>query len=472
MIKKFLKETLQVITVALLIGGAIAGCGVQSNPPEGSHGPEALIFVGNNENGMVSVIEHNSEGNSVAKTIPLGSGDVGDMAATTESHIFVNVTDNDQVAAIDPVVDGLPELRNFLPVGERPVHIYRDPEGTRVWVMNDGDATGGTCKTSGFGGAATSSVTVIQNHEVGNDEGSSGIGGLGEVIATICVGRGHHKAAFSFPTSDAPMVPHRTFVSNISDGTISVIDNEPASDNYLKVIATIDLCDPDRQANGCDADLSTSNSASPHGIDYSPVSGKIYNANAGYGTVAVIDPVTNTIATIDIGYSNKLHISPEGRFVAIKGTDKTSDTDHVIGKLTVINVADNSFIQVNIRDVHPDSFEFTPDGSKLYVTSATTGSDVQKANLKKDVLLVFDTSALSDLITLIKEIQVGEANGSHRSLAIHEHDGIAEHLFVPNPADGTVSVVDIRRDEVEDTVTVGGEPSSILVFPFEGSDSH
>ena len=91
------------------------------------------------------------------------------MVATAEGHIFVNVTANNAAAAIDPVVEGTPELRNFLPVGTRPVHIYRDPEGTRVWVMNDGLQPGGSCKTAGPAGTATSSVTVIQNHELAEE---------------------------------------------------------------------------------------------------------------------------------------------------------------------------------------------------------------------------------------------------------------------------------------------------------------
>ena len=471
MTKRFLETITHVFTVALL-PLAIAGCGSQSNPPEVSHGPEALIFAGN-DHGLVSVIEHGGDqGDVVIKTIPVGSGDIGDIVATTEGHVFVNVTANNAVAAIDPVVEGAPELRNFLPVGTRPVHIYRDPEGTRVWVMNDGDATGGSCKTAGTNDTAISSVTVIQNHELGEEGSGDSAGILGEVIGTICVGRGHHKAAFSEPSTDHPGTPHRVFVSNITDGTISVINNDPTSDDYLKVIAAIDLCDPAKQAGGCDTDITTPNNSSPHGIDYSPVSGKIYNANAGYGSVAVINPVTNTIETaIDIGYSNKAHVSPDGKFLIVKGTDKTSNPNHVIGKLTVIDVMDNSVTQVDITDVHPDSFESTPDGSKLYVTSATTGSDAQKSNLRNNVLLVYDTSTLPNLI-LIKEITVGVADGSHRALAVHEHDGSAEHIFVPNPADGTVSVIDAEKDEVVSTVDVGGEPSSILVFPLEGSHAH
>lgn len=222
----------------------------------------------------------------------------------------------------------------------------------------------------------------------------------------------------------------------------------------------------------CDTDIATSIRSRPHGIDYSPVSGKIYNANTGYGTVVVIDPTTNVVdATIDIGFSNKAHISPDGRFLIVKGTDTKSDTNHVFGKLTVIDVADNSFQQTDIPDVHPDSFEFTPDGEKLYVASATSGSEAQKENLKNNVVLVYDTSNLPSL-TLIKEVTVGVADSGHRGIAIHEHDGAAEHVIVPNPAEDTVSFIDPETDTVVDTVAVGDEPGSILVFPVGESHTH
>lgn len=463
---------------------ALAGCGGQADLAAGAGapaGPEALVFVGNSAAGAVSVIAHGNDGNTILTTIPVGSGSIGDIMISSERHVFVNVTANNQVAAIDPIVAGEPVLKNFLPVGTKPVHGYRDPsDGTLIWTLNDGNATSGACKTAGPGGTATNSVTVIQNHEVGG--GGGGGGGqttLGIVLKEICVGRGHHKAAFSHPSADQPDVLRRAFVSNITDGTVSVIDGEPTSANYLAVIATIDLCDAAKQT--CDADLTTPNGAVPHGMDYSPVSGKVYNANVGYGTVSVIDAKTAAIdATVDVGFANKAHVSPDGRFLVVKGTDTKSDAAHVIGRLSVVNVADNAVMTINLPDLHPDSFEFTPDGAKLYVATATSVAKVtdpndpsakidnatQKANLKNDVLLAFDASALPVLSAPV-EIPVGKALGDHRSLAIHEMLGKAEHVWVPNPDGGTMSVVDPETDTVVDTVTVGGEPSSIAILSME-----
>ncbi|HET8760488.1 MAG TPA: hypothetical protein VFN94_05445 [Nitrospiria bacterium] len=468
----------------LLATVTVVGCGQAAVAPSANNaastGLEALVFVGNNGNGTVSVISHGHDGNAVLNTIPVGSGAVGDINISSERHVFVNVTANNQVAAIDPVVTGDPVLKNFLPVGQKPVHGYRDPsDGTLIWVLNDANATSGTCATA-RSGAATNSVTVIQNHEVGGGGGGGSGGGqstLGIVLKEICVGRGHHKAAFSYPSPTHQGVPRRAFVSNISDGTVTVIDSDPASATFGDVVGTVDLCDSAKQT--CDTDPTTGNGAVPHGIDFSPVSGLVYNANVGYGTVWAIDPITPALVDvnpatpevdpINVGYANKSHVSPDGRFLVVKGTDTASNADHVIGKLSVVDVSDHSVHQIDLMDIHPDSFEFSPDGTKLYVTTATSvasGNTVQPTTIKNNVLLSFNASALPQLPSPI-EIPVGVAGHDHRSLAIHEHNGAAEHVWVPNPDDGTVSVVDAESDTVVDTVTVGGEPSSIAVFAIE-----
>lgn len=460
--------------IALSTLFAVTGCGSQSSPPSSlSESPSAppgvtaRIFVGN-EDGTVSVIDHGDSGNTVSQTLPVGIGATGDIVASEHNHVFVNATAHNLVAALDPIGETVTHKKNIA-VGVRPVHTFVDPnDRNKIWVMNDGNATSGDCLTAGPGNTPTSSVSVIENHGEGGDHDET-TGSAGEVLATICVGVGHHKATFSFPSSAVPTTPRRVFVSNISDGSVSVIDNDPASGTYRQLIGTVDLCDPTQVAGGtCPA---APNGAVPHGIDFSPLMGKVYNANVGYGTVTVIDPASLTVQTVDIGFANKAHVNPNGDFLVVKGTDTTSDPDHVIGKLTIIRLSDLSVTTVNLPDVHPDSFEFTPDGNKLYVVSATTGSDAQKANLRNGVVLAFDSSALPALPTPT-EIAVGVADADHRALAIHEHDGEAEIVIVPNPANDTVSIIDVATDTVVDTVVVGDEPGAVLVFSFEGDLSH
>jgi YVTN family beta-propeller protein len=450
-------------------GLGLLGCAEQFDPPSTASVPiEARILVGNT-NGTVSVIEHGDDGNVPADPLDVAFP-AGDMMDSTHNHIFVNVTNGNFVAAIDPVGEAA-ELKKMIPVGQRPVHTYRDPEGTRIWVLNDGDpSTGVDTVTPACNADSVASVSVIQNHDEGGEEGNPGA-----VLATICVGRGHHKAAFSYPTLDHPGIPHRAFISNIMDGTVSVIDNDPGSPDYLTVIGLIDLCDSNLES--CDGDPATPNGAGPHGMEYSPMSGKIYNNNEDYGTENVIDPVTLAVEdTLDLlGFTGATHVSPDGRFVVVRGADRSSDPDHVIGKLTVIDTDDNSFVQTDLPDINPGGLLFAPDGTKIYIPSASTGSAAQKLNLKTDVILSIDGSALSGTTPIppgsMNEITVGETTGG-RSIGLHEHDGEAEHLFVTNRTGGTVSIVDAETETVVDTVTVGGVPTSLLVFSLEGDISH
>jgi len=457
--------------ISLFALAAVTGCSGQSGPPAGLSksspppGVEARIFVGNT-NGKVSVIEHGNDGNPIADTIDLFSS-VGDMASSTRNHIFVNMGSTNQTAALDPVGKTV-EFKKFIAVGQRPVHIYREaPDGTRIWVLNDSDpSTGIDTVTSSCNTAQAGSVSVIQNHDEGGDED----GNAGEVLKTVCVGKGHHKAAFSYPTDNAPTVPLRAFVSNIKDGTISVIDNDPGSTaapnpNYLTVIGTINLCNPLKET--CPAAQS---GAGPHGMFFSPVSGKIYNNNETHGTVNVINPAAtdfnNAIEqTFDIGFAAATYITPDGRFIIVRGAQSNPT---MTGKLTIIDVANPSPVTIDLPDVNPADLAFTSDGKKLYVASA--GSATPKNGQKSTVVQVFDASALPAL-PLIKEIAVG-ATAAGRSIGILEEGGAATHVFVTNRADGTVSVIDATTDTAIDTIQVGGTPTSLLVFSMEGDLSH
>lgn len=458
----------------------VTGCGSQSSPPStlsqsagAPPGVTARVFVGNT-NGSVSVIEHGVAGNTLAEPINLFSS-VGEMTPSRKNHLFINLGSTNQVAALDPVGETI-TFSKFIAVGQRPVHINRDPEGSRIWVQNDADPTTGIdTVTPACNAAQAGSVSVIQNHgTAGHDDEEEGVN-AGEVIATICVGKGHHKAAFSTPTAADNSIPLRAFISNMIDGTISVIDNDPASGNYLKVIRTIDLCDPNKEA--CDEDPATPNGAGPHGMIYSTVSGMIFNNNEDYGTVNVINPALVETAvigpripdpaistTLDVGFAGATHITPDGRFVIVRGFDSSS----VTGKLTVIDVANpTGFTTHDLTNINPGTLAFTSDGAKMYV--AGSGS-AQRPTQRGNVVLAYDISALP-ILPAPTEITVGSTTAG-RSIGILEEGGEATHLFATNRTDGTVSVIDTSTDTVVDTVQVDGTPTSLLVFSMEGDLSH
>src|SRR3569623_1950350 len=149
-------------------------------------------------------------------------------------------------------------------------------------------------------------------------------------------GRGQHGMAYTAPSATAPDVPRRAFASNLIEGSITVIGNDPAdASTYLKIITTLNLCDPAREDGMRDR---LPNNAFPHGMVYSAATGKIYNLNNGYGSVVVIDPRSNTIeASYKMQLSSNLQLRPNGRILNGKGVDRKPDPDHLHGHHTLMN---------------------------------------------------------------------------------------------------------------------------------------
>jgi len=374
-------------------------------------------YSGDRKTGRVAVIQYR-DGESNIKMI-----DVADESGLEKAMkpVFVGLTENHQVIELDPKSKEL-SVQDAFTADAFPAHIYSDPKSTRDWFMNDGDKESGNdtlnCGDQG------SSVSVVDQTSSTNVK----------FLKTICVGRGHHQANFSYPSDAAPDVPHQAYISNLKDGTVSVIGNDPnKSDSYLNVIATIDLCEPDKEK------VAGENNAFPHGLVYSSQSGKVYNLNNGYGTIAIIDPLTHQIeGRIALkGFSN-LFMSPDGRYIIGRGADRKSDPEHVIAKLAVIDTITHEIVtSCDLPDVYISKYYFNPEGSRLYLTTSSKGSPEQVANLKDDVMLVFDMTVLPE-IKLLTEVAIG-ASGS---LSFLDKNGKTELIFSSDSAGGAVVVID------------------------------
>ena len=357
----------------------------------------------------------------------------------SEAHlkpIFVGIAEDKKIVLLDPQTKEI-MFESHFPEDAFAAHLYEDPGSNRGWFMNDGDkATGNDVLNCGDKG---SSVTVIEN------PGSSSA----KYLKTICVGRGHHQATFSYPSDEHPETPKQAYISNLKDGTVTVINNDPQSEKFLTVVATIDLCEPEKEDNPTQT---IPNNAFPHGLTFSGVSGKLYNLNNGYGTIAIINPVTCEIEKrIDFKGHSNLFLAPSGEFVIGRGADRKSDEEHVIAKLTVLDVKTNEIKDMlDIRDVYISKYFFNPEGTRLYLTTSSSGSDKQKENLKTDALLVFDITALPEL-KLINEVRLGSSTGT---LDFHVQDGQSQLMFSSNAADGAVLICNPDTGEVLEKIEV------------------
>jgi len=389
-------------------------------------------FSGDRKTGAITVVER-SNGKTKQTAIEL-TPELDDPSKP--KAIFIGLTIDKNVILLDPESNNLLSQSHF-PTDAFAAHKYSDSSSNRDWFMNDGDkATGNDTLNCGDKG---SSVSVIENSGANS----------AKYLKTVCVGRGHHQANFSFPSREHLGTPKQAYISNLRDGTVSVIGNDAENvETYLSVIETINLCESDKE----ESRETLPNNAFPHGLVFSSISGKVYNLNNGYGTIAIIDPKTHEIERrISFKGHSNLFLSPCGRYVIGRGADRKSDEKHVLAKLTVLDVITNEVRDtVDIPDVYISKYFFNPEGSRLYLTSSSSGNDEQKSNLKTDTVLVYDMDALPK-ITLINEVRLGSSSGT---LDFVQQNGETQLVFASNAVDGVISVMNKNGDLLE-KISVG-----------------
>lgn len=399
-------------------------------------------YSGDRKTGTLSLVER-KDGNTRVTQLKTGSDTGLDKSL---KPIMVGLSQA-RAVLLDPKSKEI-SLSDTFPEDTFAAHVYHDPYSGLDWFMNDGDKeTGNDTLNCGEKG---SSVAVVENSN--SDKA--------KYLKTICVGRGHHQATFTGPSDQVPNAPRRAVISNLKDGTLSFIGSDPSeTDSYLKVVATLNLCEPDKEDG-----LSTAtvpNNSFPHGLVYSPVTGKLYNLNNGYGNIVIIDPLTASIEKrINFKGHSNLFISRDGRYVIGRGADRKTDPQHVIAVLSVLDVTTNEVVDsMQLKDIYISKYFFNADGSKLYLTTGSSGSDEQQANLKSDVVLVFDLSGLPK-IKQTHELTIGNV-GTLDFLG--NDNGGCEFVFSSDGKNGDVVILNGDTQEVVERISVNdGQPHSRL----------
>lgn len=393
-------------------------------------------YSGDRKTGRIALI-FGGPGGTRVETLPLGApSGKGPM----RQPILVGVTRDKQAVLLEPETKKI-NLAATFPPDTFPAHVYSDPASGADWFMNDGEKeTGNDTLNCGDRG---SSVSVVVEANSAN----------ARYLTTICVGRGHHQAAFTAPTDQAPGLPKRACISNLNDGTVDLIGNDAAdAATYQKVVATVNLCERDKE----DAALSAAgipNKAYPHGLAFSRVTGKLYNLNNGYGTVAVIDPVSGQIEQrIGLKGHSNMFAAPDGRYFIARGADRKTDPAHVLAKVSVFDpVAGKITDQVTLPDIYIGKYFFNPQGTRLYLTGAVSGSPEQQVHLKADAVLAFDLTALPKL-KLVAELRfkspVGFLSFVPGASAAHGY------MLASISEAGTVDIIDESTLAPVETVTV------------------
>ena len=469
--------------------------------PGGSAGLQGPIaFVNNrgigNQN-TLSVVGIDAQGNLKIVSTMGTAGEfennaLGDMQFSNGEWVFVNLGAGGKVATIDPLSGATPIHEGNLPTGERPVHIYRDPtDGEVIWSMNDANATTGldsiNCLTQGGG-----SVTVLHNSHLGQG------GNPPTVLGTTCLlAAGHKVAAFSQPTVTIPANPRLAFVSSATAGEIAVIDNVESSPTYRDLIGRVDLCTDAGEAaqvppqpacnNEGATPLTTAftpNKANPHGIRFSKLTGKVYSIQENYKEIVEINPtlvVTGAPGHNQTAIVRRLNltgtpytsfgITPDGKFLFLRGRDIATDLDHIIGKLAVVDLTAAGALTItalpDLLDVVPSTFKFTPDGQRMYLLASDTaaGTGNQLVNQKKNLLFVFNPSAFPAAPQLLAEIPLQPANG-HNFDVLVQGSGQASGVLVSNGTagiNGSVSFINDNNQRIGD-LFVGLNPGAVMIY--------
>lgn len=391
--------------------------------------------------GSVAIIQC-KDGDISVRQIAKGDNSGADNA---KRPIYLSCDENGKAVMMD-AVDKTISLSETVPEDAFGIYYYPDTQQEVMWCTIDGDKESGSDPVNcPQGGAAVMAM--------------SGHGEQTTLHKVIGLGPGHHVVT----TINHSDFPKKAFISSLLDGSLAVIANDPQSSDYLSIIENISLCQSDKEKDGRDG---IPNNAFPHGMAFSALTGKIYCLNNGYGNINVVDPLTHKIETlIEMKVSSNLLLSPCGQFLIGKGADRKGNPDHVMGRLCVVDVVkQNMATVIDLQDIYPSCYRFSPKGDKLYVTTAATGKGTQKDNLIYDTLYVYDTTNLPQL-RLQKEIKVGQADCGRRSICFLKEGDQTPYVFVSNPSDGSVTILD-ADDNIVDTVTIGEPGASETAFSY------
>ncbi len=260
----------------------------------------------------------------------------------------------------------------------------------------------------------------------------------------------------------------RAYVTNIHDGTVSVIDLRTGQvgasitiGGQPTAIAVNSAGNRIYVLNDADDTVSVVNTitgkivgqAIQVGNDASAIvlsrdGNRAYVSNSSDGTVSVIDTVSRTVvSTVAVGTTpSGLALSPDGRYVYVANSDS--------GTVSVISTLRNAVVGTATVGESPTALVVSADGSRLYVANSgdSTISD-------DGTVSVIDTRTLAAIGSPIRV-------GDYPSGIALSADGT--QLYVADALSSEVSVIDTATFEVVDLPVASGPTSLVAVNSANG----
>ena len=369
----------QLLVCALLVALTACDPGIADTPDAQVYPPATRVFIAGALDHRIHVFDLETLEPVTSIVVPNGPTEV--HATPDGSLVWVLTRDGAAVAIIDTATL---TMRHRVQVGARPTHSFIDPSYERIWVGNDG--SGDVSRIELADGAETRVLT----------------------------GNGHKKMAI---VTDQDGALRFVYVSNIADSTISVLD--PAAALVTNVSVGL----------------------SPHGMDYSSRTGRVYNCSGDdENSLEVMNPdaAHAVVSRIPLpGRCGYIHVEPDGRtaFASI-------GTQNLLARIDL----EAETVETLRAGELPDKFEIA--GERAFV-----------ANVTEPTVSVVD---LTDPTAEPRSIEIGAAvvhgDHGHRGMRL-----FGDRVFVPNEADHTVSVIDVETEAVIATLDGIMGPSGIAI---------
>jgi YVTN family beta-propeller protein len=259
---------------------------------------------------------------------------------------YAYITNNDYPGTITIIDTATNTVINTVSVGNAPLGVAVNPEGTKVYVASWSSNTVSVIDTStntvidtvdvgiqAWGIAVNPAGTTV--YVTGSDSGIVSVINTttNTVTATVDVG--------SYPVGVAVAPDGKNvYVANQHGSTVSIID---AANNTVTTTVNV--------------------GNHPLGVAFNPAGTTAYVTNSDSGSVSAIDTATNTVvASVSVGsYPYGVAVNPEGTKVYVANYNDSN--------VSVIDTATNAVTSTVSVGLHPHGIAVTPNGKKVFVAN-------------------------------------------------------------------------------------------------------
>jgi YVTN family beta-propeller protein/VCBS repeat-containing protein len=324
----------------------------------------ATVHDGVSSNSVTVTVAVSGTHASVVSTIPVGRFPEGVAVTPNGSTVYVvNNGDPETGGSVSVIDTATNTVIKTIPVGQLPITLAINPNGYFVYVDNTGSQTVSVIFTPTNTVAVTIPVTVSGGIAISPTGSPLYVPSeFSESVTEINTATNTVVGTIPIATGDDPL----DVAINPSGTRLYVLDQPDASNTEeVSVINTA--------TNAVVATVPVGNFATQ--LALSPDSTRLYVTNTNDNTVSVINTAFNTVtATIPVGANTGpagIAVSPDGSVLYVADSGLTYfGSSFPARTVSVINTATNAVIEtIPVGDI-PGGVAISPDGTHLYVTNA------------------------------------------------------------------------------------------------------